>query len=75
MAFRVHSQWYRYKVLPFGLKWSPWIFTKLTRVVLCYWRSLDVMVTAYIDDFTVVAASWWTWQRVGSTFPRQSCRM
>jgi len=57
MAFRVHGQWYRYKVLPFGLKWSPWIFTKLTRVMLRHWRSLGVMVTAYIDDFTVVAAT------------------
>jgi len=57
LAFRVNGQWYRYRVLPFGLKWSPWIFTKLTRVMLQYWRSLGVMVTVYMDDFTVVAAT------------------
>jgi len=34
MAFRAHGLYYRYKVLPFGLKWSPWIFTKLTWVML-----------------------------------------
>jgi Reverse transcriptase (RNA-dependent DNA polymerase) len=55
MAFRINGQWFRYRVLPFGLKWSPWIFTKLTRVMLQYWRSLGVMITAYMDDFSAVA--------------------
>jgi len=46
MAFKVHGQWYKYRVLPFGLKRSPWIFPKLTGLLLWHWRSLGGMVAA-----------------------------
>jgi len=47
MAFKVHGQWYRYRVLSFSLKCSPWIFPKLTGLLLWHWRSLGGMVAAY----------------------------
>jgi len=47
LAFKVHGQWSRYRVLPFGLKCSPWIFPKLTQLLLWHWRSLGGMVAAY----------------------------
>jgi len=47
MAFKVQGQWYRHRVLPFGLKFSLWIFPKLTRLLLWHWRTLGGIVAAY----------------------------
>jgi hypothetical protein len=43
------------RVLPFGLKWAPWIFTKVMRVPLKAWRQQGIFVILYLDDLIVVA--------------------
>ena len=37
-------------VLPFGLSSAPYIFTKVGRVLVRYWRSYAVRITVYLDD-------------------------
>lgn len=54
MAFRWRGVWYRWAVLPFGWKRSPWHFTKLMRVMLRRWRTRGILVTAWLDDFVVM---------------------
>jgi hypothetical protein len=43
------------RVLPFGLKWAPWIFTKVMRVPLKAWRRRGIFVILYLDDLIVMA--------------------
>jgi hypothetical protein len=38
LGFQVGQQWYHYHVLLFSLWWSPWIFTKVVKVVTTFWR-------------------------------------
>jgi hypothetical protein len=56
-GFRIGQDWYRYRVLPFGLRWSPWVFTKVIRTMVKSWRVLGVLVFVFVDDFAVVASS------------------
>ena len=39
-----------YKVLPFGLSISGYIFTKVVREVIKYWRSTGLKIVMYLDD-------------------------
>lgn len=44
------GRWFVYTVLPFGLATAPFIFTKLMRVPLGYWRERGVRVMTMLDD-------------------------
>ena len=44
-----------FTVLPFGLSSAPYIFTKVVRVLVRYWRSHAVRITVYLDDGLVSA--------------------
>ena len=37
-------------VLPFGLKSRAYIFTKLLRLLVAYWRRQSIKVVLYLDD-------------------------
>ena len=39
-----------FKVLPFGLSTAPYIFTKVSRVLISHWRSQGFKVFMFIDD-------------------------
>ena len=39
-----------FSVLPFGLSSAPYIFTKLVRALVGYWRGLDRRVFMFLDD-------------------------
>ena len=39
-----------FTVLPFGLSSAPFIFTKVVRPLVRYWRSRAVRITVYLDD-------------------------
>ena len=43
-------RWYVFCVLPFGLSTAPYIFTKITRVLLRYWRKDGIRCQLYMDD-------------------------
>jgi len=51
------GRFYAYQVLPFGCSLSPWVFTKIVHEVVNMWRRQGLLVTSYLDDFTLVAAS------------------
>ena len=49
---------YRYSVLPFGLKAAPRSFCKLTiDVLLRHWRRNGIRMLAYMDDWLIIASS------------------
>ncbi|XP_070536512.1 uncharacterized protein [Ptychodera flava] len=39
-----------FNVLPFGLSTAPYIFTKVTRALLAFWRNKGLKVFMFIDD-------------------------
>lgn len=43
------------KVLPFGLRWSPWFWTKVLRLPVTHWRRQGIVCVAYMDDLLVAA--------------------
>jgi hypothetical protein len=57
MGFQVGPNFYPYEVLPFGLKWSLWVFTKVVWVMVCWWRSQGILVFSYINNFCVVVVT------------------
>ena len=43
-------KFYEFKVLPFGLSSAPYIFTKLMRQLIKFWRSKGFLLLLYLDD-------------------------
>ena len=46
-----------YKVLPFGLKDSPWVFSRLVATVIAHLRLQGIGIFYYLDDWLIVAES------------------
>ena len=44
------TKYYVFCVLPFGLGSAPYIFTKVMRVLVKFWRTKGICITVYIDD-------------------------
>jgi hypothetical protein len=57
MGFCWKKRWYRYRVLPFGLKHSPIVFSRVVRTLVKYWRSRGILVIAYLDDFLFMTST------------------
>jgi hypothetical protein len=57
MGFHVGEDFYCYKVLPFGLKWSLWVFMKIVCVMVCFWWTQGILMFSYINNFCVVAST------------------
>lgn len=51
-AWRVDGieKYFVFTVLPFGLSSAPYLFTKLMREIVRYWRSLAYPIVIYLDD-------------------------
>ena len=48
---------YEYEVLPFDLKDSLWVFTRVVVTLVCHLRRLGLRVFYYLDDWLLVAES------------------
>jgi hypothetical protein len=46
---------YQYRTVPFGLSLAPWLFTKMTKPIITWARSQGIRMTAYLDDFLIIA--------------------
>ena len=46
-----------YKVLPFGLKDSPWVFSRIVATVIAHLRLQGIRIFYYLDDWLLVAES------------------
>ena len=57
LGFSWNDRYYLFKVLPFGLSTACYLFTKLLRPLVHYWRSKGIRVVVYIDDGIVAAES------------------
>jgi ribonuclease HI len=57
LRFVWSEQVYQFRVLPFGLSLSPWIFTVVVRFLLKIARGRAIRVYAYLDDWLVLADS------------------
>ena len=44
------QKFFKFLVLPFGLKSAPYIFTKITRPLIKKWRGDGKRVVMYLDD-------------------------
>ena len=52
------TSYYCFVVLPFGLSTAPYIFTKVCRVFVKYWRSHGIKIVIFIDDGIGAASSY-----------------
>ena len=48
--------YYVFTVLPFGLSTACYVFTKLLRPLVRYWRARGIRIVVYLDDGLAVAA-------------------
>ena len=48
--FGNQTRYFEFNVLPFGISAAGYLFTKLTRPVINYWRSQGNQVIMYLDD-------------------------
>ena len=57
LGFEWEKTYYVFTVLLFGLSTACYVFTKLLRPLVRYWRSQGIRITLYLDDGLAVAAS------------------
>ena len=57
LGFRYHDKTYTYKVIPFGLKDSPWVFSRIFATVIGHLRRQGIRIFYYLDDWLLVAES------------------
>ena len=55
VGFKWDGQYYVYKCLPFGLSTPPWVFSKVIRKLVMYWRREGIKLLPYLDDFLFMA--------------------
>ena len=57
LGFQFMGKTFQYKVLPFGLKDSPWVFTRVVATLVGHLRRLVLRLFYYLDDWLLVAES------------------
>ena len=57
LRFLWRGKLYQFTCLPFGLRSSPRIFTKVLKPLLVYLRALGVRLLVYLDDILIMAAT------------------
>ncbi|KAG0781065.1 hypothetical protein G6F16_012666 [Rhizopus arrhizus] len=55
LRFHWKGATYQYRTTPFGLSLAPWLFTKICRPILTWARQQGIRISAYIDDWVIVA--------------------
>lgn len=55
LGFKWRNQYFRWRVLPFGLSCSPYYFGKILRPVITYLREKNIRLCVYVDDFFLAA--------------------
>lgn len=54
LCFVYAGKVYRWLVLPFGLAWAPWLFTKMMRPLIQALRAAGVLCVIYLDDLLIL---------------------
>ena len=56
LTFRLGKRKFKWKVLPFGLKTAPYIFSKIIYTVIKYLRiKFNILIFNYLDDILILA--------------------
>ena len=50
LGFSLQGVCYQYQVLPFGLRDSPWVFSRLVATVIAFLRQKGIKIFFYLDD-------------------------
>jgi hypothetical protein len=45
------GEYFQCNCLPFGMKSAPWVFSKVMRELVIYWRMSGISGIPYLDDF------------------------
>ena len=56
-VFEGVTKYFKFTVLPFGLSVRPYIFSKVMRPLVKYWRSKAISIVVYLDDGISAAQS------------------
>ena len=57
LQFRFKGQNFQFRTATFGLAVVPWLASSLSRPILAWARSLGIRVSAYLDDWLIMASS------------------
>jgi hypothetical protein len=57
LGFEWQGKYYVFCQLPFGLATACFVFTKLMKQLVAYWRKRGIRVIPYIDDFLFICSS------------------
>ena len=49
-VFKGNTKFFVFTVLPFGLTSAPFIFTRVVRPLVKYWRFSSIKITCFLDD-------------------------
>ena len=54
LAFKWRDSFYMWKKVPFGWNLSAFYFDKTFRAIVSHFRSLNIKLVAYVDDFLLM---------------------
>ena len=57
LGFKFRDKTYLYKVLPFDLKDSPWVFSRVVSTVVAHFRLQGIRIFYHLDEWLLVAES------------------
>ena len=57
LQFEWKDKKFQFDVLPFGLNCAPWVFTKLMKPLIGFWREKGVRLIIYLDDILIMNSS------------------
>lgn len=57
LQFKWKNTPFQFICLPFGLSSAPWVFTKLLKPVVAYWRQQGIRLIIYLDDILILNQS------------------
>ena len=65
LCFSWGGRFYSFNVLPFGLSSAPYVFTKVVRVLVKFWRAQGIRCMVYFDDGSAAGTSFAEAMRIG----------
>ena len=64
VGFKWGGRYIVYNCLPFGLSTTPWVFSKVMRELVMYWRKGGIRLLPYLGDFLFMAKGFWQCARL-----------
>ena len=55
LRFQLEDRHFEWMVLPFGISWAPWLFTRLTNPVAAFLHKRSISISFYLDDAIMFA--------------------